>query len=333
LTDEKSADGKLVVAGLDVWAPDVRDAILSEVPPELEMRFAQSYDRAEQLPLAEEAHFLVAGRAAIDAEMIGRATKLRFIQKWGSGVDNVAVDEARKRGIAVAIAAGLNAGPVAEHAVLLMLAVLRRLPLVDTSLRKGTWMAQEMCSVCMQLTGRTVGIVGFGNIGRSVALKLRGFETRNLYYSRRRVDRVLERAFDVTYRPFDELLAESDIVTLHAPLTPETRHMIDAEAFAKMRPRATLINTARGGLVDERALYKTLKSKRIFGAGLDVFDVEPTPADNPLLALDNVVVTPHYSGSVFDNVPNVARHVLGNILRFVRGEELPAADIIVPPQR
>ncbi len=328
-----AANGKIIIAGLDVWAPPVRKVILDAMPPEFEIRFADTFDRPEQLKLAEEAHVLVSGRASIDAEMIAHAKNLRFIQKWGAGTDNIALDEARKRGIAVAIPSGLNSNPVAEHAVLLMLAVLRRLSLVDSSLRKGTWLQAEMRSVCMQLTGRTVGIVGFGNIGRTVALLLRGFETRTFYYSRNRIDRSMERAFKVSYRPLDELLAQSDIVSLHAPLTPETKHMINAEALAKMQRHATLINTARGALVDEKALYEALRDKKIFGAGLDVFDVEPATADNPLFTLDNVVVTPHYAGSVFDNVPNVARHVMGNIARFVNGEDLPAADVIIPRQK
>jgi D-3-phosphoglycerate dehydrogenase / 2-oxoglutarate reductase len=326
----KSGSSKFVVVGLDVWAPEVRKAILAEAPPQLSLKFADSFERTEQMRLAGEADFILAGRAAIDAEMIDAAKNLRFIQKWGIGIDRLDIEAARRRGIPVAIAAGSNSNPVSEHAVLLMLATLRRLPLVDSSARKGIWMSQEMRSVCMQLTGRTVGIVGFGNIGRLVALKLRGFDTRNLYYDTRRVDKVLERAFNVSYRALDELLTESDIVTLHAPLTADTQHIINADTLAKMKPSSILINTGRGGLVDENALYEALKAKTIFGAGLDVFDSEPIPDDHPFLGLDNVVITPHTSGAVFDNVPNVARHVLGNIMRVINGEELPAADVIIP---
>jgi phosphoglycerate dehydrogenase-like enzyme len=325
-----SANGKFVVAALDVWAPPVREVLLSEAPPELEVRLAESYDRSEQVALLKDAHFLIAGRTAINAELIGQAKNLRFIQKWGIGVDNLDVDAARERGIPVAIAAGSNSNPVSEHAILLMLATLRRLPLVDASARKGKWISQEMRTICMQLTGRTVGFVGFGNIGKLVALKLRGFETKNLYFDTRRADKVTERAFNVTYRPFEDLLAESDIISLHALLTAETKHLINEKTLAKMQRHAILINTARGGLVDEKALYEALKAKTIFGAGLDVFETEPVPADHPLLTLDNVVVTPHTSASVFDNVPNVVRHVFGNIMRVVKGEELPSADVIVP---
>jgi D-3-phosphoglycerate dehydrogenase len=330
MPDANSATGKFVVAGLDVWAPAVRQVLLAEAPPELELRFANSFDRPEQMALAKDADYIIAGRAAIDAEMIGQAKKLRFIQKWGIGIDRLDVDAARQRGIPVAIAAGSNSNPVSEHAILLMLATLRRLPLVDSSARKGQWISQQMRTVCMQLTGRTVGIVGFGNIGRLVALKLRGFDTKNFYFDMRRADKITERAFNVTYRPLDELFAESDIITLHAPLTPETEHLINEKTLARMRKHAVLINTARGGLVDEKALYEALKAKTIFGAGLDVFDAEPLPADHPLLTLENVVITPHTSASVFDNVPNVVRHVLGNIMRIVNGEALPAADVIVP---
>ena len=302
----KGETEKFVVVGLDVWAPAVRQVIISEAPPELTLKFADSYDRAEQMRLAAEADFLIAGRAEINAEMIEAARKLRFIQKWGIGIDRLDVEAARKRGIPVAIASGSNSNPVSEHAILLMLATLRRLPLVDSAARKGVWMSQEMRSVARQLTGRTVGIVGFGNIGRLVSLKLRGFETRNLYFDVRQADKVSERAFNVTYRPLDALLAESDVVTLHAPLTAATRHLINAETLARMKPTAILINTGRGGLIDEKALYDALKAGTILGAGLDVFDEEPVPENHPLLGLENVVITPHSSGAVFDNVQNVA---------------------------
>lgn len=327
------ASGRFVVVALDVWAPAVREVLISEAPPELEIRLATSYERSEQVELMQAADFLIAGREAIDAELIAQAKNLRFIQKWGIGIDGVDVDAVRARGIPFAIAAGSNSNPVSEHAILLMLATLRRLPLVDSSARQGVWRSQEMRTVCMQLTGRTVGIVGFGNVGRLVALKLRGFETKNLYFDTRRADKVTERAFNVTYRPLDDLLAESDIVTLHTLLTAETRHLINDRTLARMQKHAVLINTARGGLVDEDALYRALTAKTIFGAGLDVFEVEPMPADHPLLTLDNVVITPHTSASVFDNVPNVVRHVFGNIMRFIEGEELPSADVIVPRQR
>lgn len=319
-----------LVACLDVWAPAVREVVRRTAPPELDLHFAQSYDEAEQLALVENADFLLPGWAAVTEPMLKRAKKLRMIQKWGIGVDRIDVDAARRLRIPLAITAGSNAGPVAELAIALMLAVYRRVPYVDRAMRQGQWPKAEMRETCFQIAGKTVGLVGFGNIGRMVARRLRGFDARVLYFDARPADRDTELALNASYSPLDELLEQSDIVSLHAPFTPETSRMINAATIASMKDGAVLINTARGELVDEQALYDALVSGKLRGAGLDAFDPEPPRADNPLLTLDQVVVTPHAGGGVFDNVENVARHALGNILRYVRGEPLSPADVIIP---
>ena len=323
------------VACLDVWAPAVRDVVRRTAPPDLDLHFAQSYDEAEQLALVENAEFLLPGWAAVTEPMLKHAKRLRMIQKWGIGVDRIDVDAARRLKIPLAITAGSNAAPVAELAIALMLAVYRRVPYVDRAMRAGHWPKAEMRETCFQIAGKTVGLVGFGNIGRMVARRLRGFDARVLYHDARRADPDTERTLSATHVPLAQLLAESDIVSLHAPYTPDTARMIDAASIAAMKDGAVLINTARGELVDERALYDALARGKLRGAGLDAFDPEPPSADNPLLTLDQVVVTPHAGGGVFDNVENVARHALGNIVRFLRGEALAAADVIiaVPSQR
>jgi D-3-phosphoglycerate dehydrogenase len=318
------------VACLDVWTPGVREAVSRSAPPELDLRFATSYDEAEQFGLIEEAEIVLAGWAAVTEPMLQRARRLRMIQKWGIGVDRIDVEAARRRGIPLSITAGSNAGPVAELAIALILAVYRRLPYVNRAIREGQWPKAEMRESCFQITGKTVGIVGFGAIGRMLARRLRGFDAQVIYHDSRRAETEIERELGAQAVPLADLLARSDIVSLHAPATPETRHLIDAAAFAAMKPGAVLINTARGELVDEAALHAALLSGRIRGAGLDAFDPEPPRPDNPLLALEQVVVTPHAGGGVFDNVENVARHAFGNILRHLRGEPLAPADIVIP---
>ena len=322
------------VACLDTWAPAVREvvrAVAREMaPPELDLHFAQSYDEAEQMGLAERAEILFVGWAAVTAPMIERASRLRMIEKWGIGVDRIDVEAARRKGIPVAITAGSNSGAVAELAVALMLGVYRRLAHVDAALRRGVWLKAEMRELCYQVAGKTVGLIGFGNIGRKVAQRLRGFECRVVYYDARRADAATEQALGATFVPLDRLLAESDIVSLHAPFIPVAGKMIDAAAIAKMKDGAVLINTARGELVDEKALYEALVAGKLRGAGLDAFDPEPPRKDHPLLTLDQVLATPHTGGAVFDNVENVARHGIGNILKFLRGEALASADVIVP---
>lgn len=318
------------VACLDVWAPAVRDVVRQTAPSEFDLHFAQSYDEREQFSLAEQAEFMLAGWAAITEPMLQRAKRLRMIQKWGIGVDRIDVEAARRRQIPLAITAGSNAGPVAELTIALMLAVYRRVAHVDRALRQGNWLKSEMREIGYQIAGKTVGLIGFGNIGRMVARRLRGFDARVIYNDVRRAEQATETALNVEYVSRERLLAESDIVSLHAPYIQRAVKIIDANSIAAMKSGAILINTARGELVDEMALYAALASNKLRGAGLDAFDPEPPAANNPLLTLDQVVATPHVGGAVFDNVENVARHAIGNMSRFLRGEALAPQDVIVP---
>lgn len=317
------------VACLDVWAPAVREVVKRVAPPELELHFAKSYDEAEQFGLVEQAEIILAGWAAVTEPMLRRAKKLRFIEKWGIGVDRIDVEAARRMKIPLAITAGSNAGPVAELAVALMLGVYRRLAQVDSAMRRGKWLKAEMRELGYQIAGKTVGLYGFGNIGRMVARRLRGFDCRVVYYDSRRAEATIESDLHAEYVGLERLLEESDILSLHAPFIPETAKIINAASIARMKTGAVLINTARGELVDERALHDALVSGKLRGAGLDAFDPEPPLPDNPLLKLDQVLVTPHTGGAVFDNVENVARHAIGNIQRFLHGEPIAAQDVII----
>jgi len=313
-----------------VWAPAVRDAVVRAAPPELELHFAASYERAEQLALARDADILLPGFAAVNADMLDRSPRVRMIQKWGIGIDAIDLDAVRRRGIALAITTGANAGPVAELAVALMLAVYRRIPYVNRAMREGRWPTPEMRETCYQLNGKTIGLVGFGSIGRMLARRLRGFDAQILYFDTQRADAATELALQAVYAPLAEVLARSDILSLHAPLVPQTERMVNATTIAAMKDGAVLINTSRGGLVDEQALHDALVSGKLRGAGLDAFDPEPPAVDNDLLGLDQVVVTPHAGGGVFDNVGNVARHAFRNILQFLRGEPIAHADLLIP---
>jgi phosphoglycerate dehydrogenase-like enzyme len=319
------------VACMDVWAPAVQRAVRDAAPPERELSFAASYDLAEQMALVRDADFLLPGFAAVTAAMLAQAPRVRMIQKWGIGIDSIDLAAVRERGIILAITTGANAGPVAELTIALILAIYRRIPYVNRVMRQGTWPTPEMRETCFQITGKTVGLVGFGHIGRMVARRLAGFDADIVYSDMRRAEPDTEHQLRARHVSLAELLACSDIVSLHAPLTDQTRRMINAASIAGMRDGAILINTARGALVDEGALYDALVRGKLRGAGLDAFESEPPAADNPLLGLEQVVVTPHAGGGVLDNVGNVARHALGNILRCIRGEPIPAADLVVAP--
>lgn len=318
-----------LIACLDVWAPAVRDEVRRVAPPGFELRFADSYDAAHQQALAQEAEVLLAGIAAVPATLVAAASRLRVVHKWGVGVDSIDLGALRQRGIPLGITTGSNAGPVAELAIALMLAVYRRIPYVNRVMRQGAWPMAEMRESCWQIAGKTVGLLGLGHIGRKLAQRLQGFEAEVVYFDRQRAEPAVEQALRARFVPLAELRARSDILSLHVPLLPATARLVDAAFLAGMKPGAVLINTARGGLVDEAALYQALTRGHLRGAGLDAFDPEPPRAGNPLLGLEQVVLTPHAGGGVFDNVAHVARHAFGNIERLLRGESIAACDLVL----
>lgn len=317
----------------NAWAPDVQAVIKAVAPPGFNVVFADFGDPDSWPRLAAESDFMLMAAEPVDAALLASAPKLRLIHKWGVGVDSIDLPAAEAAGIGIAITAGGNAHAVAEHTIALMLAVLRRLPLVDHAMREGRWLFKEMRVQCQQVVGKTIGIVGAGNIGRAVARRLQGFEANVTYYDPRRVPPELEAKWGLTYVPMDQLLAESHIITLHCPGGAENRHMIGADSFARMRKGAVVINAARGEILDEAALVAALRSGHLMGAGLDVYEKEPAAADHPLLEFDNVVLSPHTAASVFDNVERIARHAFTNMQRVLDGESLPEADAVVIPRR
>ena len=252
------------------------------------------------------------------AEVIAGAPKLRLIQKIGVGVNTIDLGAAAGRGIPVCNLPGTNSQAVAEMALLLMLAVLRRLPRFDADLRAGNWAcAPSVQDGLGELHGRTVGLVGYGAVPHILAPVLRALGCRVIYTSRTaKAEAVAD------FVSMNDLLAQSDIISLHIPQTEETSNLLDAAAFARMQPGTILINTARGGLVDEAALLAALRSGHLAGAGLDVFAAEPAAADNPLFALANVVVAPHVAwltSGTFDRSLTIAAE---NCARLADGRAL-----------
>ena len=224
------------------------------------------------------------------AEIIAAAPKLRLIQKIGVGVNTIDLEAARARKIAVCNMPGTNSQAVAEATVMLLLSALRRAAAFHDATRNGLgWrMDPTIFDRVGEVAGRTVGLVGYGEVGRRVAPVLQALGAQVLYTASSRKPKAA-----AAWRTLPELLAESDVVSLHLPLTPETENLLDAAAFAAMKPGAVLINTARGGLVDPRALYAALTEGSLLAAGLDVFADEPVAAGEPLLALENVALMPH----------------------------------------
>ncbi len=248
-------------------------------------------------------------------------THLRLIQLLSAGYDRFPIERARERGVPVATNGGANADAVAEHAILLMLAVYRRLAQLDRAVRRGEWRAGARGDVRYhELGGKRVGLLGMGRIGRSVARRLAGFGVDLRYHDVRRLPAAEEAALGATFLPFELLLESADVLSLHLPLLHGTHNIIDARALARLRPGAVLINTARGELVDETALAEALRAGRLLGAGLDVLGREPPPADHPLLTLDSVVLTPHTAGPTWESWPRRFGNAYANIARVARGE-------------
>jgi phosphoglycerate dehydrogenase-like enzyme len=245
----------------------------------------------------------------VTAEVIARAPKLKLIQKIGSGVNTIDVAAAKRRGIAVCNLPGTNSRAVAEMALLLMLACLRRLPDLHAHVRQGTWQdAWRLQDRFGEIGGRTVGLVGYGEVARILHPILEALGARVVFWSRSRRNVDLE-----------DLLGRSDIVSLHLPLTAETEHLIDPR---RMKPGSILVNTARGALVNEDFLFEALKSGRLAAAGLDVFAQEPLPAGHRLTTLSNVVCAPHLSWLTGETLERSIAVALANVERLRNGRPL-----------
>lgn len=265
---------------------------------------------------------IVVRTARLSEARLSRAGRLRVIGKHGVGVDNVDLAAARARGIAIVFTPGVNSQAVAEHALTLMLMLARRIPTASRLLREGQFDQARRTIVALDLQGKTLGLVGLGQVGRRLAAICRqGLAMRVLAFDpyvtpAQAAELGVELVSDLT-----PLLRAADVVSVHAPLTPETRGIIGRDALAELKPTAFLINCARGGLVDEDALLEALQTGRLAGAGLDVFAEEPTPADHPLFGLENVVVTPHVAGSSQEALRLMAENVAEDVLRVLRGEQ------------
>jgi D-3-phosphoglycerate dehydrogenase len=250
------------------------------------------------------------------AAVLAETPDLRVISRIGVGYDAIDVDEATKRGIVVCTTPGANHHSVADLAVGFILVCLRQIVAAAEIVRAGNWAPQR---VGVEVRATTVGIVGTGLIGREVLKRLSGFEPRLLAYDIVESPEMVER-FGVEYVSLDELLHQSDVLTLHAPLLPETRGMIDADALAKMKPSAYVVNTARGPLVDEVALARALHTGQIAGAALDVFDREPLPPSSPLRQAPNLILTPHIAGVTQQSRTAMVAMAVQNVARVLRGE-------------
>jgi phosphoglycerate dehydrogenase-like enzyme len=295
-TQHPSIGGALTAAGLDIRLAPKRGP---RTPAEL-------------IRLLDGAVGAIASTDPFTAEVMSAAPDLRVIARVGVGVDTVDVEAACELGIQVVTTPGANDQSVADHTIGLMLAVLRRIPELDADVRAGGW-NRTGAHAARQLTGATVGLVGCGRIGRQVAARLAGFDVELLVH-----DPLLPPDSPHTSIGLHELLRRSDVVSIHCPLMATTRHLIDADALASMRPGAVIVNTARGEVIDEAALIDALQSGRIGGAGIDAFADEP-PTGSPLLTMRNVVLSPHNGGLSTRSIEAMTTRVTRAVIEVAAG--------------
>jgi phosphoglycerate dehydrogenase-like enzyme len=304
-------------------ASDVYEVIRSQMPAGWRLVTLAGDSKEGWLAQLRDADFMIVADWSITEETLAAAPKLRMVQHQGVGHERIDKAALKARGIPLALCpAGTTVG-VAEHTILLILAVYKRLVVADTKLRQGIWLQWGLRSVSFELAGKTLGLVGFGRIGRAVARRAHAFDARIIYHDPYLQERPAEAdAWGAREVPLGELLRQSDIVSLHVPTTDETRRFMSTREFEQMKRSAILINTSRGAIVDEPALIKALEAKTIAGAGLDVFEQEPVQPDNPLLKMDNVILTPHISAGTVDALREKMRSVFANLQRFVAGEPI-----------
>ncbi len=307
---------ELPTAALDLLAEAATVRVWpDELPPPPEVLLAEAADADALLTLLTD---------RIDAAIMAAAPRLRVISNMAVGYDNIDVEEANRRGILVTNTPGILIKTTADFAFALLLAAARRVVEADRYTRQGrwkTWGPQVLLG--QDVYEATLGVVGLGGVGLEVAKRGRGFGMRVLYCDSTRRPKE-ERRYGLAYVELDQLLAESDFISLHTPLIPETHHLVGERELALMKPTAVLVNTARGPIVDQRALWRSLKERRIAAAAIDVSEQEPIASDDPLLGLDNIIITPHIASASVATRLGMARMAVDNLLTALRGQ--------VPPQ-
>ena len=282
-------------------------------------------DLIEQFAQREVAAILLRGSPPFTARVIEAGKSGRIMSKHGVGYDSVDVPAATKAGVAVMMANGGNADPVAEHSLALMLATTREIGLYQHALRSGRW--KEMSYNVRDFSDRTVGIVGYGQIGRRTARLVAACGAKVVIFSRRKGEAPAGMEWETD---FDRLLERVDILSLHCPLTDQTRGMVGARELGKLRKGAIVINTSRGQVIDEAALIEALKSGHLAGAGLDTFAQEPVSPDNPLLHMPNVICTPHIAASTTGAMAQLGTIASNNIVSYLKGEVFDEDNFVNP---
>jgi D-3-phosphoglycerate dehydrogenase len=309
---------KVVVVNLGYESYEIERRLLEPLGAELVLAPEDCTTEEDVIAIAEDADAILVREAPISRKVLESLTRCRIVSRYGVGVDNVDLDFARKRKIRVSNVPGYGTEEVSDHTVALLLACIRRIPVRDRNLRQGVF-ETDINDRIYRSAGKVLGLIGYGLIGRAVCRKWQGFLPERILVHDPYAVAEQARADGAQLTDLDTLLRESDYISLHAPLTPETRHVINAASLKKMKPSAIVINTARGGLIDESALIEALKEDRILAAGLDVFEREPLAPDHPLLQLSNVVLSGHVGWYSKDAVAELQTRAAKEVVRALSG--------------
>jgi len=301
--------------------PRIVEAIVSLNPPGFTTTVVDGKSpEDQQVEAVTDADFIMAFRAKLTERILRSARKARLVQILSAGYDSINLKLLRELKIPCANNGGANSWAVADYAVLAMLSLYRRLAAADRAVREGRWSAAIDGMNTFEMANKVVGVLGFGNIGQKVARRVQAFDATVQYYDKFPLAPERERELKAKRVSLEELFRTSDILSCHAPLTNETRHVVNRERLSTMKPTAVIINTSRGPVVDEAALTEALQQKRIAGAGIDVFEKEPVDPGNPLLKLENVVVSPHSAGTTWDTWFRRAGFAYQNMKRVWDGQ-------------
>jgi D-3-phosphoglycerate dehydrogenase len=306
----------VVIAHEDANKSAVEEQVLSAIGATIV--YERNTERLAQLDIAPQVDALMVGTERVPAALLDKLTNCRIVSRVGVGLDAIAIPEATSRGIWVTNVPDFPIDEVSTQAMAMLLSHARRLPLLMQQSRQHVWNAQSVRPI-PRLKGQTLGLLGFGRLGRQVAVKARGFGL-NLIAHDPYLDASIISSAGVQPVTWHELLRASDFISLHAPLTPDTYHIVNADALALVKPTAYLINTARGGLIDADALVQAVREGRLAGAALDVFETEPLPSDHPLWNLDQVIITPHVAWYSEDSMHDVKVRASEEVVRVLRGE-------------
>ncbi len=285
----------------------------------VELRFCRCKNEEELIETVKDAEIIIFTVSVLNRRVISHLSNCRMIIRYGVGMDNVDLDAATEKGIYVCNAPHYGTFTVAEHAFALLLSLSRKILLLDKNLRKNIWGLSSVVPV-HSLRNKTLGLVGFGNIGKYVCKMALAFEMKIIVHDPYLSEKTIEES-GATKVSFTDLIRRSDHISIHAPLTDETRHLFNKNVFAEMKKTAAIINTSRGGLINQADLIEALKSGRIAGAGLDVFENEPLDPENEILPLGNVILTPHAAWYTEDSIKSLHQEVIENVIRVIHGKK------------